>query len=112
MAIDYENILALTRQVRCTRQGQAKGTSKPLELYGQDIQQKGSTPYLSERKIGHCVEKTNHHNQHTGGKFKPISEGPFVNEKVSDGGAYQLVDMKGKRLMPPINGRFLKKYYA
>ena len=45
------------------------------------------------------------------GKFEPKWEGPYVIEKVYDGGAYQLVDHDGKRPIPPINGRFLKKYY-
>jgi ribonuclease HI len=48
----------------------------------------------------------------TRGKFEPKWEGPYVIEKVYDGGAYQLIDQDGKRPMPPINGRFLKKYYC
>ncbi|PKU82262.1 hypothetical protein MA16_Dca017484 [Dendrobium catenatum] len=47
-----------------------------------------------------------------GGKFEPTWEGPFVVEKVYQGGSYQLVDCKGDRPMLPINGRFLKKYYV
>jgi ribonuclease HI/transposase InsO family protein len=47
----------------------------------------------------------------TGGKFEAKWEGPYVVEKAYEGGAYQLVDHDGKRPMPPINGRFLKKYY-
>ena len=46
------------------------------------------------------------------GKLEPEWEGPFVIEQVYDGGAYQLIDQHGERPMPPINGRFLKKYYA
>jgi hypothetical protein len=46
------------------------------------------------------------------GKFEPNWEGPFIVEKVYDGGAYQLIDIKGERPIPPINGRFLKKYYV
>jgi hypothetical protein len=33
-------------------------------------------------------------------------------EKVYGGGAYQLIDHEGERPMPPINGRYLKKYYT
>jgi hypothetical protein len=39
-------------------------------------------------------------------------EGPYVIEKVYGGGTYQLIDHEGKRSMPPINGRYLKKYYT
>ncbi|XP_020081405.1 uncharacterized protein LOC109705053 [Ananas comosus] len=51
-------------------------------------------------------------NKHTGKKFDPNWEGPYVVEKAYEGGAYQLIDAKGERPMPPINGRFLKKYYV
>jgi hypothetical protein len=33
-------------------------------------------------------------------------------EKVYGGGTYQLIDHEGERPMPPINGRYLKKYYT
>ena len=46
------------------------------------------------------------------GKFEPKWEGPYVIEQVYDGGAYQLIDQEGVRPMPPINGKFLKKYFA
>ena len=45
-------------------------------------------------------------------KFDSNWEGSFMIERVYEGGAYQLIDMNGERPMPPINGRFLKKYYA
>jgi hypothetical protein len=48
----------------------------------------------------------------TKGKLEPKWEGPFVIEQVYDGGAFQLINQEGERSMPPINGRFLKKYYA
>jgi hypothetical protein len=48
----------------------------------------------------------------TKGKFKPKWEGPFIVEQVYDGGAYQLMDHQGLRPMPPVNGRYLKKYFA
>jgi hypothetical protein len=48
----------------------------------------------------------------SGGKFKSRWEGPYVVEKAYEGGTYQLVDRKGERVMDPLNGRFLKKYYV
>jgi hypothetical protein len=48
----------------------------------------------------------------TKGKFEPKWEGPYVIEQAYDGGAYQLIDQQGIRPMPPINGRFLKKYFS
>ncbi|XP_020598499.1 uncharacterized protein LOC110038079 [Phalaenopsis equestris] len=45
-------------------------------------------------------------------KFEPTWEGPFVIEKVYEGGAYFLIDADGSHPMPPINGRYLKRYYA
>ena len=46
------------------------------------------------------------------GKLEPKWEGPFFIEQIYDGGAYQFIDQHGEHPMPPINGRFLKKYYA
>ena len=48
----------------------------------------------------------------TPGKFKPKWDGPYVIEKVFEGGAYQLIDQDGQRVSTPLNGRYLKKYYA
>jgi hypothetical protein len=48
----------------------------------------------------------------TKGKFEPKWEGPYVIDQAYDGGAYQLIDQQGIRSMPPINGRFLKKYFS
>jgi len=48
----------------------------------------------------------------TKGKFEPKWEGPYIIEQAYDGGAYQLIDHHGNQPMPPINGRFLKKYFA
>jgi hypothetical protein len=50
--------------------------------------------------------------RHVGSKFSPNWEGPYIIEKVYEAGAYQLIDQKGNRLLPPISGRYLKKYYA
>src|SRR5205809_300760 len=46
------------------------------------------------------------------GKFQPKWEGPFVIETVYSNGAYRLTTMEGDVLMMPINGKYLKKYYA
>ncbi|MHC6132229.1 hypothetical protein L8N14_017240, partial [Serratia marcescens] len=46
------------------------------------------------------------------GKFEEKWEGPYVIEKAYEGGAYQLVDSRGNHPMPPVNGCYLKKYYA
>ena len=46
------------------------------------------------------------------GKFEPNWEGPYIIEEAYDGGAYLLIDADGNRPMLPINGRYLKKYYA
>jgi hypothetical protein len=48
----------------------------------------------------------------TKGKFEPKWEGPFIIEQAYDGGAYQLMDHQGIHAMPPVNGRYLKKYFA
>ncbi|XP_020681907.1 uncharacterized protein LOC110099160 [Dendrobium catenatum] len=50
--------------------------------------------------------------QKISGKFVSNWEDPFVIEKVYLGGVYQLIDLNGQRLMPPINGRYLNKYNA
>jgi hypothetical protein len=50
--------------------------------------------------------------RHIGTKFSPNWEGPYIIEMVYGGGAYQLIDHEGERPMPPINGRYLKKYYT
>jgi hypothetical protein len=49
---------------------------------------------------------------HIGLKFSPNWERPYTIEKVYGGGAYQLIDHEGERPMPPINRRYLKKYYT
>jgi len=50
--------------------------------------------------------------RHTGPKFSANWEGPYIIERVFEGGAYLLIDNQGNRVMPPVNGRYLKKYYA
>ncbi|KAJ3707755.1 hypothetical protein LUZ61_011460 [Rhynchospora tenuis] len=39
-------------------------------------------------------------------------EGPYIIKEVYEGGSYKLVDKEGKCAIPPINGRYLKKYYT
>ncbi|KAJ3708249.1 hypothetical protein LUZ61_011954 [Rhynchospora tenuis] len=50
--------------------------------------------------------------RHHGPKFSPNWEGPYAIKQVFEGGAYLLVDKEGNLPMGPINGRYLKKYYA
>jgi len=38
--------------------------------------------------------------------------GPYVVKRVLQKGAYELVDFEGIPLVEPINGLYLKKYYA
>jgi hypothetical protein len=74
------------------------------KLVKQRIFQKGELVLILRRPI---IVK-----HKTKGKFEAKCEGPYANEQVYDGGAYQLVDPQGARPMPPINGRFLKKYFC
>jgi hypothetical protein len=46
------------------------------------------------------------------GKFKPMWRGPYIVKRVLEKGAYELVDYDGIPLSEPINGLYLKKYYA
>jgi len=45
------------------------------------------------------------------GKFQLKWEGPFMVETVYSNGAYRQANPNGDKLMIPINGKFLKKYY-
>ena len=45
-------------------------------------------------------------------KFSPKWEGPFVVTEAHVSGYYRLAQMNGKDLMDPINGKWLKRYYA
>ncbi|XP_020256137.1 uncharacterized protein LOC109833018 [Asparagus officinalis] len=45
------------------------------------------------------------------GKFEPKWKGPFIVETVYSNGPYHLITQDGHKLMMPINGKFLKKYY-
>ena len=46
-----------------------------------------------------------------GNKFLSKWDGPYVVQEVYTNGAYKIVDQDGVRVNP-INGRFLKQYYA
>ena len=45
-------------------------------------------------------------------KFSPKWEGPLVIREAHSSGYYRLAQMDGKDLMDPINGKWLKRYYA
>jgi hypothetical protein len=46
------------------------------------------------------------------GKFEPKWEGPFVVKEVYSSGAYKIISPDGKYSPSPVNGKFLKRYYA
>jgi hypothetical protein len=46
------------------------------------------------------------------GKFKPMWHGPYIVRRVLEKGFYKLEDYEGNKLDEPINGLYLKKYYA
>jgi hypothetical protein len=46
------------------------------------------------------------------GKFEPKWEGPFVIKEVYSSGAYQIISPDGTYSPSPVNGKFLKPYYA
>ena len=46
-----------------------------------------------------------------GNKFLSNWDGPYVVKEVYSNGAYKIVDKDGLRV-GPINGKFLKRYYA
>jgi hypothetical protein len=46
------------------------------------------------------------------GKFEPKWEGPYVVKDVYSSGAYRIISADGEYYPPPINGKFLKRYYA
>ena len=45
-------------------------------------------------------------------KFSPKWKRPLVIREAHESGYYCLVQMDGKDLMDPINGKWLKRYYA
>ena len=46
------------------------------------------------------------------GKFEPMWRGSYIVRRVLEKGAYELVDYDGIPLSEPMNGLYLKKYYA
>jgi hypothetical protein len=46
------------------------------------------------------------------GKFEPKWEGPFVVKEVYSSGAYKIISPDGEYSPSPVNGKFLKRYYA
>ncbi|KAA0046253.1 uncharacterized protein E6C27_scaffold284G00560 [Cucumis melo var. makuwa] len=49
--------------------------------------------------------------RHTGNKFTPKWDGRYIVKEVFTNGAYKIIDQDGLRI-GPINGKFLKKFYA
>ena len=45
-------------------------------------------------------------------KFAPKWEGPLVIREAHQSGYYRLTQMNGRNLIDPINGKWLKRYYA
>ena len=46
------------------------------------------------------------------GKFEPKWEGPYIVKDVYSSGAYRIISPDGEYCTPPVNGKFLKRYYA
>ena len=46
------------------------------------------------------------------GKIEPMWRGPYIVKQVLEKEAYELVDYDGIHLSEPINGLYMKKYYA
>ena len=46
------------------------------------------------------------------GKFEPLWHGPYIFKRVLAKDAYELVDYDGIPLAQPLNGLYLKRYYA
>jgi hypothetical protein len=45
-------------------------------------------------------------------KFEPKWEGPYVVKDVYPSGAYRIISPDSEYCPPPVNGKFLKCYYA
>ncbi|KAG2589916.1 hypothetical protein PVAP13_5NG347850 [Panicum virgatum] len=45
-------------------------------------------------------------------KFEPKWEGPYIVKDVYSSGAYRIISPDGEYCLPPVNGKFLKCYYA
>ena len=45
-------------------------------------------------------------------KFEPKWEGPYIVKDVYSSGAYRIISPDGEYCLPPVNGKFLKRYYA
>lgn len=85
-------------------------TQQRLELYrAQKERAYNKTAKFRVFKEGELVLVLRRPGRHIGPKFSP---GPYAIEKVYEGRAYQLVNEKGEIPSPPINGRYIKKYYA
>ncbi|KAA0051450.1 uncharacterized protein E6C27_scaffold55G002080 [Cucumis melo var. makuwa] len=49
--------------------------------------------------------------RHTGNKFTPKWDGPYIVKEVYTNGAYKIVDRDGLKI-GPFNSKFLKKFYT
>jgi hypothetical protein len=49
---------------------------------------------------------------HMQAKFEPKWEGPFIVKDVYSSSTYRIISLDGEYYLPPINGKFLKRYYA
>ena len=79
-----------------------------IEAYGRTIKERTFTK-------GQLVLKTlGHVRRGMAGpsKFSPKWEGHFVVRETHASGYYHIAQMDGKYLMDPINGKWLKRYYA
>jgi hypothetical protein len=62
-----------------------------------------SSPQRSTNVFKYC--------QDVGNKFLFKWDGPYAIQKVYTNGAYKIIDENGLRI-GPINGKFLKRFYA
>ena len=78
------------------------------EAYGRMIKER----MFIERQL--VLRTANHVRRGMAGpsKFSPKWEGPFVVREAHASGYYRLAQMEEKDLMDPINGKWLKYYYA
>ena len=52
------------------------------------------------------------HDKLVAGKLEPMWHGPYIVKKVLQKGSYELVDYDGNPLSEPLNGLYLKTFYA
>ncbi|KAL0299016.1 UNVERIFIED_CONTAM: hypothetical protein Sradi_6561400 [Sesamum radiatum] len=72
---------------------------------------KSASAFFSGWRFSSCSERPIITTHRTGNKFLPKWDGPYVVKEAYTNGAYKLVAEDGLRI-GPINGKFLKRYYA